>query len=111
MAKEGMTKEDILTMKLGRELNIKVAQEVMGHKVVGDESFGYMELFTAEDGSTVWGPLQQYSEDMTASELVVGRMISLGYDDAIHWGDSGNGAYSPPEAISKAALLAMSEGC
>ena len=32
-----MTKEEILAMKSGRELNIKVAEDVMGHEVTWDE--------------------------------------------------------------------------
>ncbi len=102
-----MTQEEILAMKPGVELNVKVAEEVIGHVVARDETFGYME----RDNNSVWGRLQLYSEDISAAELVVDEMIKLGYDDAIYWADFGDGIYTEPEAICKAALLAVFEGC
>ena len=105
-----MTEEYILAMQSGTELNAKVAKDVMGHKVVQDEIFGYTEGFTGEDGSTVWGPLHPYSESIWAAEAVVDKMIKLGYAAAVHWSDFGDGIYTKAEAISKAALLAISEG-
>jgi hypothetical protein len=36
-------------------------------------------------------------------------MIQLGHDDALYWADFGGGIYTAPEAICKAALLAILE--
>lgn len=98
-----MTQEEIMAMEPGVELNAKVAEQVIGRVVAKDDVFGYMER---DDGS-VWNLLQPYSEDMSVAELVVEKMIKLGYDDAIYWADFGNGIYTEPEAICKAALLAI----
>ena len=105
-----MKQKEILAMKPGLELNKKVAEQVIGHQVAKDEIFGYVEGFTDEaDDCTVWDTLQSYSEDMLAAEIVVKRMIALGHDDAIYWADFGGGVYSEPEAICKAALIALLE--
>ena len=104
-----MTKEEILAMKPGLELNIKVAKEIIGHEVAEDEIFGYVEKWTDEDDNSVWDALQSYSEDISAAELVVNRMMQSGHDDAISWADFGGGVYTEPEAICKAALLALLE--
>ena len=106
-----MTQEEIMAMKPGVEMNAKVAEKVMGHVVSRDETFGYMERVIDEDGHSVWAVLQPYSEDISATELVVDRMIALGYDDAIYWADFGGGIYTEPEAICKAAVLAILEEC
>ena len=105
-----MTREEILAMKPGQELTVKVATELMGDVVVEDEIMGCVVRLTDEDGNIVWGQLQPYSEDVSAVELVVDKMIELGYDDAVNWGDFGGGKYTEAEAICKAALLAISEG-
>lgn len=104
-----MTREEILAMNPGQELNIKVAKEVMGDIVVEDEIMGCVVRLTDEDGNIVWGQLQPYAEDVSAVELVIDKMIKLGYDDAVNWGDFGDGKYTEPEAICKAALLAISK--
>ena len=104
-----MTKEEILAMNPGLELNIKVAEEIIGHSVAKDDVFGYVERYTDEEGESVWDTLQPYSEDISAAELVVKKMIDLGHDDAIYWADFGCGVYTEPEAICKAALLALLE--
>jgi len=104
-----MTQEEILAMNPGAELNAKVAEEVIGHAVARDETFGYTERLIDKDNSSVWDKLLHYSEDISAAELVVGKMIELGHDDAIYWADFGDGIYTEPEAICKAALLAILE--
>ena len=100
-----MTKEEILAMKPGRELNIAIAEVVMKHKVVVDEIFGAMERQIANDGSSTYTNLQPYSEDMPAAQLVVDRMITLGHGDAVLWEHYGSGIYTQAEAICKVALL------
>lgn len=102
-----MTREEILAMKPGAELNKKVAEEIIGHEVVEDSTFGYMERYTDEDNSTVWDMVQDYSEDMEAAELVVNRMMQLGHYDVVCWADFGGGIYTEPEAICKASLIAL----
>ena len=102
-----MTKEEILAMKPGSELSIAVAEVVMKHEVLADEIFGAMERHIANDGSSVYGNLQPYSEDVTAAQLVVERMITLGHSDAAFWEHYGNGIYTQAEAICKVALLVM----
>jgi hypothetical protein len=102
-----MSKEEILAMKPGRELNIKVAKDVMCHEVISDEIFGHVERYIDEDNSTVHGPVQPYSEDISAAQLVVDKMIKLGHGDAVFWEHYGNGIYTPSEAICKVALLVV----
>lgn len=38
-----MTKEEILAMRAGRELNIMVAEDVIGCRVIHDQTYGDME--------------------------------------------------------------------
>ena len=102
-----MTKEEVLTMKPGRELNIAVAEVVMKHKVVVDEIFGDMERPIDGNDNSVWDTLPLYSEDMSAAQLVVERMIRLGHSDAVSWEHYGNGIYTQDEAICKRALLVV----
>ena len=105
-----MTREEILAMQPGSELNTKVAEKIMGHIVTKDETFGYMErLVDPEDDSSVWCPVKPYSEDISVAELVVDRMIEMGHEDAIYWADFGEGKYTEAEAICKSALLAVLE--
>ena len=104
-----MTKDEILAMTPGLELNIKVAEKIMERSVTKDDIFGYVERYTDEQGDSVWDTLHPYSEDISEAELVVKRMIDLGHDDAIYWADFGCGVYTEPEAICKAALLALLE--
>jgi len=100
-----MTKEEILAMKPGRELNILVAEVVMKHKVIVDGIFGDMERPISEDSGSAWDALQLYSEDISAAQLVVERMITLGHSDAVFWEHYGNGIYTQAEAICRRALL------
>ena len=105
-----MTKERILAMQPGMEMNIQVAEKVMGQVIIKDETFGYLErVVDPGDGSFVWAPVQPYSEDNTTAELVVDKMINKGYQEATHWADFGEGKYTRAEAICKAALLASLE--
>jgi hypothetical protein len=101
-----MTKEEILAMKPGRELNMAVAELVMEHKVIVDEIFGDMERQIADDGSSAYTNLQPYSEDMPTAHSVIDRMITLGHSDAFSWECYSNGIYTQAEAICKVALLA-----
>ena len=103
------SKEQFLAMKPGRELNIRVAEDVMGHEVMSDEIFGDVEKYVDDDGSSIYGLLQPYSEDISAAQLVVQRMIKLGHGDAISWEHYGNGRYTHAEAICKMALLVILE--
>jgi hypothetical protein len=103
-----MTEKEILAMKPGLELNIKVAKEVMKHRVIEDENLGYMERFKSnKDQSTVFGMLQPYSEDAVAASQVVEEMVEKGFPEASAWADFGNGAYTKAEAVCKAALCAL----
>jgi hypothetical protein len=102
-----MTKEEILAMRPGRELNKAVAEVVMEHIVVEDKIFGEMERYIVNDGSSAYDNLQPYSEDLSVARLVVERMISLGHSDAISWENYGNGSYTQAEAICKVALLVI----
>lgn len=101
-----MTQEEILAMRPGRELDSKVAREIVGHVVVRDEFLGDLEGLPDDDGSYVWDELRPYSEDLEAADVVVDAMIRLGFEDAVCWADFGDGAFTEPEAICKAALLA-----
>ncbi len=106
-----MANEEILTMQPGTELNMQVAEKVMGNLTTQDETWGHMErLVDPTDGSSLWVPLTPYSEDISAAETVVEGMIELGYADAIYWAKFGEGKYSEAEAICKAALLAIADG-
>jgi hypothetical protein len=103
-----MTEKEILEMNPGIDLNIMVAKEVMGHRIVKDETFGYMERFKSRrDKSSVFGMVAAYSEDPAIAKQVIEKMVEKGYKEATCWADFGNGAYSEAEAISKAALCAI----
>jgi hypothetical protein len=103
-----MKKDEILAMQPGEDLNVKIAEEVLKRKVIKDKHFGYMErLVNPEDGSSVWADVKPYSEDISVAELVIEKMIEIGYKDAIHWADFGDGKYTEAEAICKSALLAL----
>jgi hypothetical protein len=104
-----MTKEKILSMKPGTDLNIKVAEEVMGHAVINDEILGWMERPKRNEEGSIWAELNHYSEDLKAADVIVNLMLQAGYSEAIHWEEFGGGQYSRAEAICKAALLAVLE--
>ena len=131
-----MTKEEILAMKAGRDLNIRVAENVMGCTFLVDEIFGDTEsspLFEGEVpfpvvrpfNNQVFGPLRHYSEDITAAEHVVEKLEN--YDIRVefnHYTENWEAEFSEKEtdasypvatasdiseAICKAALLTMLE--
>ena len=128
-----MTKEEILAMKAGRELNIKVVEDVMEGKFFEDEIFGdteFMRRFGSEMGAhcleaPFYGPLRHYSEDMSDTQWVVDKLksydVRLGFNHNTEMWEaefSKRGAdfsypvaVAPiaPEAICKAALLTMLE--
>ena len=89
----------------GRTLNMKVAEEIMGHNVIADEVFGDTERYLDKEGKSVYGALMPYSEDIVAAWLVVERMIELWHGDAKLWEDYGSGINKRAEAICKIALL------
>ena len=115
-----MTKEEILAMKPGVELNKAIAERIMGHVVKNDEILGYVErtvnpksqmggasCTTPVKGDSVWGSLEHYSEDIAAARTVIDKMIEAGYQDAQSWPDFGGGKYTEAEAVCKAALIAV----
>ena len=99
-----MTKEEILAMEPGRELDMVVAKYVMDCNVVEDPALGDMQRHVV-DNSSVWDTLPLYSEDMFATLSVAERMTQLGYEDAYSWDQYGGGIYTRAEAICKRALL------
>lgn len=103
-----MTKDEILAMKPGCELNNAVAERVMGLEVICDAFMGDTVRCESEDGESIWSEVFPYSEDINTAQSVVNEMISRGYEDAAFWQDYGDGAYTPAEAICKRALLAVS---
>ena len=100
-----MTKEEILAMKPGRELNIRVAEEIIGHNVIEDEIFGDMEVSRDDKGNSIYQPLRRYSEDISEAQIVVNKMIKTERSKALLWAND-----SRPEVICKAALLSILEG-
>ena len=106
--KGSVSKEEILAMKPGRELNFIVAKYVLGHEVVTDKSLGELERLESSDGS-IWSIPMFYSEDYEAAQNVVCAMMDKGYLDAPKWDQFGDGAYTPAEAICKQALLRILE--
>jgi hypothetical protein len=116
-----MTEKEILSLKAGRELNIRVAEAVMGRRYTQDETFGDLEV----DRQMVYGSLQPYSEDISAAWQVMEQM--KGYNPRIAFDTHSQKweatfsireagftcpvvlADTAPEAICKAALLALLE--
>ena len=91
-------------MKTNRELNIKVAEDIIGCDVIEDEVFGDMERHDDKDGNSVYLPLQPYSEEISEAQRVVMKMLSLGHDEAEYWKDE-----TRPDVICKAALAIIQE--
>ncbi len=100
-----MAEDKILNMKPGRELNLMVAKEVMGHEVAVDEVMGDTERFLDSEGDSIWSELTPYSEDVAAAEAVINKAVKLGFKDVKTWWDFGSGSYQPAEAVCKKALL------
>jgi hypothetical protein len=98
-----MDKWQIDHLQPGEELNILVAREVMGTKVVLDDTFGLMEMVISDKGENVYGILRAYSEELSSARRVIARMIELDYDDeTAYWQEE-----ERPEIICKAALRAV----
>ena len=113
-----MTKEEILAMEAGRDLNIKVAEDVMGCKFVRDEIFEDIQIY--DDG--IWMYLEDYSKDESAA-LSISERLEEYYNRKIDFGrlegrweanfrNGGINYYYPdlratslPEAICKVALI------
>ena len=105
----GASKEKILAMNPGRELNFIVAKYVLGRDVVTDKHMGEIERLTDKNSGSVWSYPLCYSEDIEAAQDVVCEMMNRGYLDAPNWDRFGDGAYTPAEAICKRALLCILE--
>ena len=65
-----MTKEEIMAMEAGRDLDVRVAEDVMGCKFVRDEIFGDIQIY--DNG--MWLALPPYSEDKSAALPVLERL-------------------------------------
>jgi len=116
-----MTKEEILAFKPGRELNIAVAEVIMGATFVEDKNLGDLEVHPG----SIYGPLEPYSENIQSAWLVMNRLKGLNPKVAFNiYSHKWEAAFSSkeasfscpiaaaataPEAICKAALLAMLE--
>ena len=116
-----MTKEEILAMRPGKELNIRVAEDVMGAEFIRDEIWGDMEKYA----SRMYDSLQAYSENISAAWQVTEMLKS--YNPRIEFNPysqkweaafsdpEANFSYplvtaaTAPEAICKATLLTMLE--
>jgi len=116
-----MTKEKIMATRAGKKLDAMVAETVMGNRYVRDETFGDMEI-TPEGINSI---LQPYSSDITAAWDVLERM--KGYNPRLAFDTHSRKweaafsfneaeftfpmvlATTAPEAICKAALLALLE--
>lgn len=117
-----MTRDEVLAMKPGRELDALVAEKVMGWQIFGDEGVHprHKDLF---DKTPHWSMLREYpcySEKIAAAWEVVGKI-----NDCLHLKEHGVkgvwevffcgyhgsivSADTAPEAICKAALLAVME--
>jgi hypothetical protein len=97
-----MTRADILELKAGRSLNVYVAENIMGNKVVSDPIMGDTELFNTDTGESVFGKLTPYSEDLSKAQFVISKMASLGYAEAGLWESENR-----PDVICRAALLTL----
>jgi len=97
-----MTREEILALKAGRNLNISVSEEIMGNRVVVDPILGDTEIYSTDKGEVVYGQLTPYSEDLSSAQLVVLRMSNLGYVESEFWEGE-----KRPDVICRAALLTI----
>lgn len=127
-----MTKEEILAMKVGKELNIRVAEDVMECKFIEDKILGDTESCKLLESETkvpslagnYYGPLRHYSQDNSVAQEVVNKLKN-NYNARVEFNhrtenweaefsDLETGlsfgtvsALDVPEAICKAALLAI----
>lgn len=127
-----MTKEEILGMKVGKELNIRVAEDVMECKFIEDKILGDTESCKLLESETkvsslagnYYGPLRHYSQDNSVAQKVVNKLknncgarVEFNYHTKnweAEFSDLETGlsfgtvsALDAPEAICKAALLAI----
>ena len=127
-----MTKEEILAMEVGRELNIRVAEDVMECKFIEDKILGDTESCKLLESETkvpslagnYYGPLRHYSQDNSVAQEVVNKLknncdarVEFNYHTGnweAEFSDLESGlsfgtvsALDAPEAICKAALLAI----
>ena len=119
-----MTKEEIMAMKPGKRLNIRVAENIMGYKFAKDGIFGDLEIYPPSADSP-WAPLRSYSENKSTALLVIEKLkedgIELDFNSyegrweanvqrkSIYFYYPELIACSVSEAICKAALLAKLE--
>lgn len=97
-----MTRDEILSLKAGRSLNVHVSEEIMENKVIIDAILGETEIHTSNKGESVYGRILPYSEDLSCAQLVVSKMINLGYPEAKLWESE-----QRPDVICRAALLTV----
>ena len=97
-----MTRDEILALTAGRSLNVRVAEEVMGNRVVRDAILGDTEIYSTEKGEPVYGRLTPYSEDLPSAQLIILRMTNLGYTEPGLWENE-----KRPDVICRAALLTL----
>ena len=113
-----MTREEILAMEAGKNLDIRVAKDVMGCKFVRDEIFEDIQIY--DDG--IWVRLEDYSKDESTA-LSISERLEEYYNIKIDFGrlegrweanfhNGGINYYYPdlratslPEAICKVALI------
>ena len=100
--RDKMTRDEILAMKPGRSLNARVAEDVMGNKVLADAIMGEIEIHSTTKGESVYGKLTPYSEDRSSAQSVIRMMAHLGYAEAKLWGNE-----ERPDVICRAALLTL----
>ena len=114
-----------MATEVGRDLDIRVAEDVMGCKFARDRIFGDIQTCAGTTGSE-WMPLQHYSKDKSAALSILERLekyhlvkVDIGSFEGrweVNFRKGRINYYYPdlratsfPEAICKAALLAMLE--
>ena len=123
-----MTRDEILAMKPGREMDALAARKAMGWThIITKDQYGGVYVGWPPDRSAESGEyIPHYSTDDAAAMKIVPAMAKRGWDFAVYyWAESERytayflrdsrheGAYAQaeagalPEAICKAALLAL----
>ncbi|MHB8172129.1 MAG: BC1872 family protein [Thermincolia bacterium] len=112
-----MTRDEVLNMKPGRELDALVAEKVMGERV---RSRGQLESCIMPGANKPWRAIPNYSTDISASWEVIETLASvfrmlervplISQYTCTVWPDNllkpiKVNAPTAPEAICKAALL------
>jgi hypothetical protein len=116
MTQTALTREQVLALKPGNELDLIVAIEVMGHEA-GEFKDGWIKL-----GPKFEGCPKRYSTDISAAWEVFKWLVKMHEDATIAYPWNVSADYDPmrettwkihaegksvPEAICKAALLAV----